>query len=275
MGNGRVRALDVASLIAFVLMIQAWSPGQLWLSYNGVEWTLSCEAFFYALFPALRRSLNQIPQRRITAIAVAFSAVSFLVAAAFFPSAYALHLPLLRLSEFVAGVAIGMGLKRGWVPRVPLAPAAAGYIALVYVAAQFPLAWFVALPGAVLLLSAAAGADVRAQRSWLTSRWCVYLGEVSFCFYLVHEQLMARIALAGVTGWSLIVALPISILAAAALHHTVELPVQGRLARRPVRVNQTDRITKPGLAEMMMPDMAALDGERIANPAVTGRPIPR
>lgn len=62
---GRSIHAGLTSAVAFVLLIQAWWPGRMWASYNGVEWTLSCEAFFDALFPWLRRSVARIPQRQL------------------------------------------------------------------------------------------------------------------------------------------------------------------------------------------------------------------
>ena len=75
----------------------------------------------------------------------------------------------------------------------------------------------------------------------------MYLGELSFCFYLVH--LLVLEAVIHAAGWTnerfsfaggvlpTIVVLAASIAAAAALHHAIELPLQNLLRpKRPARV---------------------------------------
>jgi peptidoglycan/LPS O-acetylase OafA/YrhL len=92
--------------------------------------------------------------------------------------------------------------------------------------------WLVALPGAALLLIVSAGADLRQEHSWMTRRWMVYLGELSFSFYLVHEVVLLTMVRGGHGGWWLTLSLPISVASAMALHHGVELPMHGRILRR-------------------------------------------
>lgn len=58
--------LSVAKLLAVLLLVQAWSPDGHWsFALNGPSWSLSCEMFFYAIFPFLagflqRRSIKVV-----------------------------------------------------------------------------------------------------------------------------------------------------------------------------------------------------------------------
>lgn len=244
--DGHVR-WSVVAAVAFLLLLQAWAPFPAWpiFAYNGPVWTLSCEAFFYSLFPWLHRWLEKLELRRLV-VGVAALAVPWFVVAIAVPWPVAAHLPLLRLPEFIIGMVIGIALRRGWVPRVRLGAALGVYAALMYVAVEHtPYDWIALLPGAALVLCAAAGSDLRGIRSWLTMRWSVYLGEVSFCFYLVHEIAVVNMAHMGISGWWLVSALPVAFLAAAGLHHGVELPMQRRILRQPSRLVSADPALSP------------------------------
>ena len=59
--------LDAA--IANLLLVQAWDTGSVF-QLNGVAWSLSCEAFFYALFPALLLAVRRVGLRTALAVAV-------------------------------------------------------------------------------------------------------------------------------------------------------------------------------------------------------------
>jgi peptidoglycan/LPS O-acetylase OafA/YrhL len=247
---GHVR-WSVGGTVLFVLLLQAWSPASSWplFAYNGPVWTLSCEAFFYALFPWLRRLMTCLSPRTLASTASALVVLGGVVTLSN-PWSVGAHLPLLRLPEFIVGMAIGTGLRRGYVPRVPVIPALMVYISLLFVATLTIYGWLVMLPGAAMLLTAAAGADLRRKRSWLTDRRLVYLGELSFCFYLIHEVVVTTLARTGAHGWTLLAALPIATLAAATLHHVVELPMQRWLLRSSHRASAHVRARASQLAEV-------------------------
>ena len=105
--------------------------------------------------------------------------------------------PLIRLPEFLAGVALGMLVIRGWQPRIPLSVA----LVVLVIGAAAPHHWFslhyladyMVIPGFVFLIASCVGADLRRTKGRLTSRSCIYLGELSFCFYLVHYLAMNAI----------------------------------------------------------------------------------
>jgi peptidoglycan/LPS O-acetylase OafA/YrhL len=101
---------------------------------------------------------------------------------------------------------------------------------------------YVMLVPVALLLVVAAGTDLRGRSGILTRPLSVYLGEISFAFYLVHWLVIALVL--DMQGWGgqpwgtvrgvepFAVMFVGSLLAAIALHHVVELPMQ-RLLRGP------------------------------------------
>jgi peptidoglycan/LPS O-acetylase OafA/YrhL len=99
-----------------------------------------------------------------------------------------------------------------------------------------------------LLIPAVAAADLRGARSILRSRALIWLGEVSFAFYLVH-QLAIRFVdrAAGDWLWShahpLVVGLLVlglSLVASWALYRVVEVPMMARLAGSPAAKPQPE-----------------------------------
>src|SRR5215211_5654448 len=120
-------------LLANLALVQAWIPD---LDYSfGVSspnWSLSCEAFFYALFPFVAwRAAALAPGRALRLLAgwwlvtnaatVALSTVSADVAYAD---------PLLRSGEFALGILGALALQRGWRPPLGLGAAIALVVGL-------------------------------------------------------------------------------------------------------------------------------------------------
>lgn len=230
---------------ANVLLVGAWKP-QWWQTLNPVSWSLVCEAFFYAAFPALYAVLRRFGSRHLVVLmAVSAAIVVFLPWAKLH---YSLdwdpaHLPLTRFPEFVLGAAAGrlvqIGAWRG--PGVPtsLALLLIGYWLTRHVPDPYAYA-ACTLAGMVCLIPAAALADLNGTPSWWRHRWLVRLGEWSFAFYMIHllvlrtgEQLFAadpRLdtapALAAATG-----AFLVSLLLAWALYERVEQPGRQWLLR--------------------------------------------
>jgi peptidoglycan/LPS O-acetylase OafA/YrhL len=98
--------------------------------------------------------------------------------------------------------------------------------------------FFFDLPFLALIVGAAV-VDLDSRRGWLASRPLIYAGEVSFCFYLVHELIIVNMLSSIGRGFGAALLLfAISAAAAVALHHVVELPCQrvlrGRQRRLPV-----------------------------------------
>lgn len=201
----------VSAWLPNLLLIHAWVPDMsVFLSVNGPSWSLCCELVFYLAFPFLLRALWKIPQDRLwltAGLAVgAMAATQWLIAEfvngtpqiAEYPISLnqwwlAYYFPPLRLFEFVLGMLMARILIAGRWPDIPVAPALALMAITYYLAGEVPFIYSLSLttviPIAILITSLAA-ADVAQRRSWFRHPVMVWLGEVSFGFYMIHLLIM-------------------------------------------------------------------------------------
>ncbi|MET8509595.1 acyltransferase [Streptomyces sp. NPDC004787] len=190
-----LRPDSVQEAAANLLLISSWNP-EWWQALNPVSWSLVCEAFFYATFPALYAGLRRLPVRGLALTSLACCAV--VVALPWANTLYALNWtlyssPLARLPEFILGVSLSLLVKSGgW--RGPgldlsLAITLVGYFLTAQVPAEYGYA-ACTITGLALLIPAAATADLAGAPSlWRRAR-LVRLGELSFSFYMIHLLVM-------------------------------------------------------------------------------------
>jgi peptidoglycan/LPS O-acetylase OafA/YrhL len=192
----------VAGLILLPLLLQAWWP-PVAIVWNGPAWSLSVEAFFYALFPSLMQSCR--PRRAWQGIAVSMVLiVACTVARGFvlrdgdpitFRRNLSLYFPLLHVPSFL----LGMALARFFLEVPPLRRAALGWLFPFGAAATLLLfgcrsqlpPWVVSPPmqaSAFAMLIVGAGAA--RQRGVLAAPAFVLLGEASYSMYILHEPLV-------------------------------------------------------------------------------------
>lgn len=248
--NWWVRPFDPGVLALSLVVVQGWwrDPAILF-SGNPAAWTLTCEAFFYALHPALLRGVRNVGHRGAlvaTAAVVAVAVLLRVVILASPDSAVAgAPWPILRLTEFAIGIGVARAMRLGWRPR--LRPGA-GYLllaALLGTAHAFPGSPMVAFTNEAvivlfaLLIGAVATRDVSGRPALLRCRPLVVLGEWSYAFYLVHATaIYAVLALAGPrpASWDNLLWYPpllgLGVGLAAALHVLVERPAERWLRNR-------------------------------------------
>ncbi|GEB12334.1 acyltransferase family protein [Pimelobacter simplex] len=274
-------ALDVPvrrdGALAGLTFTNAWftDPGIV-VGGNPAVWSLSDEAFFYAVFPLLLLVLA--PRRPCALLVVAgagcAAALGLWLASGGIDLAHrswALdYLPLSRLTQFVVGVAVALAMRRGWRPRIGLPVALVLVVA--YLAALIP--WHQAVPDTewygpysasqllstpvfALLVAAAAQADLSGRRTGLTGTWMLRLGHWSFAWYLVHEivirwvrhQHPALYEGAGVLAvWTAVIV--VSLALAGALYYLVEHPAERFLRRRGPQPAARE-VTAPGRHRQM------------------------
>jgi peptidoglycan/LPS O-acetylase OafA/YrhL len=242
-------------LLANLFLVNTWifQPGYE-TAINAVSWTLGVEAFFYLcmpfLFPVIRRMSVQklYVALMIVPLGILLTNLAFSLFLTDF-HAFAGTFPPLRFLEFWTGMLIGeLAVRGSWAGPGLWASTAltvATYLASFHVEAVSvrPLAF-----GA--LIAAAAAADVRGR--WSPWRWrpLVWLGEVSYAFYLVHAlfialaiQVISHVdpghrhwfgpqALLGPAGLFLVAVFGLSLLTAALMYYAVERPMMRILGPR-------------------------------------------
>ncbi|MGW4156899.1 acyltransferase family protein [Micromonospora chersina] len=235
--------------IGNLLLVQAWIPFDgYFYSVNNVSWSLSCELAFYLCLPLV---LPWLRRARVGVLWAVVVAVPLLILA-LWPAQllvpeesrwwFTQIFPVTRSVEFWMGAAAAELLRRGRWRGPNLAAASLLFVAVWVVAAQWIRAefWAALLAAAYLLvITAAADADVRGRRTPWRARPMVWLGEVSFAFYLVHVLVMTTVLRltgdwgTGLRGWwgplAVLGLLLLNLLLAAALHHGVEMPLMRRL----------------------------------------------
>jgi peptidoglycan/LPS O-acetylase OafA/YrhL len=203
----------VVMLVPFLL--QAWVPLAA-LAWNSVAWSLSDEAFFYLLFPFLKKRFLRISLPGLSGLALACWAVSLAmswtyvlrnpdhlqvidadVLNAFWLNAVKFH-PFARLPEFLLGMACGAMFVKF---RRTAGSRGDGKLALPLVLAGLAIAATVAhfsarIPYTVLhtsLLAPAFAAIIfgfALQPRWgalLNWKPLVFLGDASYSLYLLHS----------------------------------------------------------------------------------------
>jgi peptidoglycan/LPS O-acetylase OafA/YrhL len=224
-----------------LLLVQAWIPDpRIYYGLNSVSWSLACEFFFYLLFPLLRRGLVRLSGRALWPAAIGALAVVWLIPLAVQPIPDRYHywaiwlFPVARLPEFVAGMVLARIVQEGrWIPFGVLPAslfAVVSYLASAWLPDDLRIVAGTAVPLA-LLIAAVGAADAAGRPTPWRSRWAVWLGEVSYAFYLVHLLVLRLFAKAVGTSHSAIVeiglvlvALAVAVLGSWLLYICVERP---------------------------------------------------
>ena len=177
-------------LAAHVALVQAWL-GPLPVNWNTPAWTLSCEMFFYAMFPFSALLVRRANWRSVIAVAVAACCLTRVMWAAGVSDDIK---PLVHLADFLIGVAAACAydlLVRG--ARVPAAwklylPGFAG--AALILAYPETLPKFIDLNSALRPLNALLIIGLALGCAALSSRVLVYLGKSSYAMYILHVPVM-------------------------------------------------------------------------------------
>lgn len=255
-------SIGSTAAILNVLLVHAWSSDiATYFSLNGVSWSLSDEAFFYVVFPLLIWRVNATWAVKLagTMLVTAAMLVAFknMGRPLMLWSAYIS--PITRLSEFMLGIAayqlrgkIRSAIQRGWRASaleigVALIVLSAIWAADLRVVSELP--FHLSKPVAIWLSNCGAGVlfalliavfalENGGLSRLLQARPLIYLGEISFALYVVHQLVlrfaedhgyMARnypVAAKAALYWLAAIAV------AAAAHHLIEMPVQRLILSR-------------------------------------------
>lgn len=191
-----LRPTGVPETLANLLLVNTWYRPW-WQALNPISWSLTCEAFFYAVFPLLWLAIRRLTPRALAAFAVCSALVVIVLPAvtAHFhvgwdvPSSF----PAARLPEFALGAALGRLLQtttwRGPGVKASMAITVAGYVLTAHVPGEYGFAACTVV-GMSLLICAGAAADLNGTPSLWRRPVMVRLGELSFAFYMVHLLVM-------------------------------------------------------------------------------------
>jgi peptidoglycan/LPS O-acetylase OafA/YrhL len=260
-----------------LILAQAWVPTPGWFySINTVSWSLSCELFFYLSLPLVLPTIRRLPVWALTALTAALP----LLILAMWPGQllvpeesrwwFTQVFPLVRSLEFWLGVTAAELMLRGrW--RGPNLPVSLGVFAGAWVVCATgwvpaPLWTTVLAVAYILVIAAAADADVTGAWSPFRNRPLVWLGEISFAFYMVHVFVINGLMRAtghgaGFSGWAgpaaFTVLFGLCLLSAALLYGYVEKPAVRALGpgRNPARRDPpTDGSeVRPGIGSAPVP----------------------
>lgn len=248
---------------ACALLVQAWIPvGSYYFGMNGPSWSLSCEAFFYALFPFIVGPLSSRKPRTLWLLAcwgyVLVGALTIImhVVLRHGPTVAVLYAdPAYRLWEFALGIVLASLVRSGWRSpvslRIAVGMAAASLVflsglnvalltgplrGLHLTGLPSDLASLVMVPFFALLIATGATGDLSARASIFRSNTMVKLGDASFALYISHLLVLellrgaAPAQLAPVYGFLLGSAgVVCSLVVAWLLHRFVERPLEARL----------------------------------------------
>jgi peptidoglycan/LPS O-acetylase OafA/YrhL len=257
------------AIAAQALLVQSWIPTTaIYFGVNGPAWSISVEAFFYAVFPfaafVLLRMFRVSPPHVVLACAGAICAVQM---ALLWPQHAAVDdwrwyvFPPARLVDFVVGMLLAiaylLSAKRA---RAVLRPTSVEILAVAAVAFAVGVspfvppalrfsAWVMPAWGFLILTFARQrGALSRA----LAHPVLVRLGEVSFAFYMCHIAAISVLShVVPADGpWFVPLALASTLLASFALHHGVEQPLRARV--RALLSPGTKRITRANTGSSTM-----------------------
>lgn len=258
-GAGALATVGIPTVIQNLFLLQAWSPNiQTFFSMNMPAWSLSCEIFFYLLFPFLLRGIRKIDPSKLYAVAGVLVLIifSFPVIAMstlggetlpHFPAPitqlwFVQIFPVTRIFEFALGIVVARIVQSGRWVRFGMIPTTlfslVVYVLLPHFQQLFAQVAIGVIPMA-LLVGEMATFDMAGKRNFLHNKWMVLLGEASFAFYMLHQIVINMVHMGvGPTKqfptWEatllvllcLVVATGLSL----ALHKGVEMPVMRRWA---------------------------------------------
>lgn len=243
-----------------LLLLQGYFPQPtISLSGNPPSWSLCSEMLFYLCFPLLIGPLRRIPVRRLwfwaTAMVVGTVVVQlinqFLIPGTARAPEYPIpdmqmwfgySFPVNRLFEFVLGAVLALLVRAGRWPRIGLVPAGllllAGYTAALYMPVSYSFIVSTIVPIGVLIATVA-DRDARGRRTVFGGRVMVWLGEVSYAFYLCQgvtlfyvRRLFGDSLFPTAVGVLVLIGLcALTLLAGWLLHSRVEEPMMRRWSR--------------------------------------------
>ena len=179
---------------AHLALVQAWL-GPIPVGWNTPAWSLSCEMFFYALFPLSALLVRRICWRNVLIVAAGAVCLTRVMWAVGISDDIK---PLVHLADFIMGIAAACAYDllirdgralAGWKLYVPGLAGAAFVVAYPELLPKFIDMNSALRPlNALLLIGLAIGGGLIARA--LSARVAVYLGKSSYAMYILHVPVM-------------------------------------------------------------------------------------
>ncbi len=260
---------SVPSFVANLLMIQSWIPVHRWfLDFNSVSWSISTEMFFYLTFPFLLAARRRFPWVIAGTLALALAVHAVWQTATSLPAWFSvLNLivanPLTQLYQFALGM--GMCLLRfRFARRTETHPAPPRRRRAFVLDTLFetlaivllPLTWWLVARDPAWLADQLAFTGLRlnvwlemsalvpafailiyvfgvCRGFWscvLGSRLAVWLGDISFAFYMVHQLVIVALLPTPMNNFMWVtVSFLLALFSSALLFRVVEMPMKSAL----------------------------------------------
>lgn len=196
-----------------LLMLQVWVPVfDLNFSVDPPSWSLGAEAFFYALFPLIHHLCKRIRADRLKYWITGMIAGIFatpLAAYALLPDTpgipggerssviqywFTYVLPPVRMLDFALGILVALAVMNGRWRNIGMVWSSLLLVATYVLTAYVPYLYgqrAVCIIPIVFLVAAGAVADTENRFTWFRNPVMVWLGDISFAFYLLHFIVLA------------------------------------------------------------------------------------
>jgi peptidoglycan/LPS O-acetylase OafA/YrhL len=253
-------------------MLNSWVPELAMKWFGGGGWSISTEFFFYLCFPLLLPIAQSIQSKRlIVGLLILFIALSAFpgYATQYYPESlstvFAYTFPLCRVAEFICGIIVARLVFEFRINVKPTLAIFAIGVATFYITRFgfrfrrdiFVIHHLVVVPAFAILIASIAQFGTAPVFKWLQSRPMVYLGKVSYSFYLLQmpvfiiiEHLKDKNYLNNSSFWTTPIILITNLGASVLLYELIEHPIHKKL---------TNAITKRSLKTKAA--MRALDSE--------------
>ena len=245
---------------ADMTLIQAWFPDiTVFFGGNGVAWSLSCELFFYALFPIVILRTGRLGRTAsfvVISVIVSTMTITPLAALAiglpkpyfywmffiFPPYEFGFFLLGMIMAEIISKQYITLPRSLNRISAVSIALVIATWTWYSFSTNQYlpaPFADLILLPPFVLLISSSAQNDLRGTASWIKNPVFLTLSSWSFALYLLHKPIY--LLTSQWSWWSnnggiyggllLLVYLSLTFAISGLVHHLIELRLQNFLRK--------------------------------------------
>jgi peptidoglycan/LPS O-acetylase OafA/YrhL len=269
-----------------LFLVNTWtSDPNFWGGANMPAWSLTSEILFYLLFPLLIIPIRKIADNRLwlwAAVTVGAMALTCVAALTLLPAeprfpGEALALPQfwfmymfppVRLLEFVLGMILARAVIQGRWPKLGVTPVVLLVIVAYAATLVVPSPWNLTLVTAVpfgLAIGTFATANLRGRQTVLGTRPMVWLGNVSFGFYMTQAVVLYWLAPTvlpgasyGVLGGTLLIIglVAVNVLAGWLLYKLVEQPAMrhwSRSKKSPPPAEPRHRVEDKSLTDQGVP----------------------